>query len=92
LVQALQDNDPKVRFHAAYKLFYQRPAAKAAAAALTKALEDPDPCVRRQAALSLGCLGPEGKAAVSLLIKILEDQSRPFGSARTEAAAALGHM
>ncbi len=86
LVQALGDQDPKVREQAAAQLGRLGPQAHAAVAPLMAALGHADPYLRGAAAVALGQIG---EAAVSALAQAL---GRGDTELRRSAAIALGRM
>jgi HEAT repeat protein len=73
LVQFLQDENAKVRAHAAVALNWIGPGAKNAVPELIRSLEDNANSVRQSAAFALMRIGPEAKVAVPALIQALQD-------------------
>ena len=72
LIEALKDEDGRVRSNAARAQGYIGPEAKVAVPALIQALKDEDKYVRDDAAWALGKIGP---AAVPALVKRLNDKN-----------------
>jgi HEAT repeat protein len=86
LAQLLQDDNPKVRAHAAVALNWIGPDAKEAVPALIRALQDEDNSVRRGAAFALMRIGSDAKDAIPHLTKALQDED---SKVRDVAAMAL---
>jgi len=90
LIEALQDEQPRVRRRAALRLSQIRPPPTDAAPALVHALSDADWGVRETATIALGEIGPAAKDAVSALTRALEDEEWPVRAAAAHALAAIG--
>ena len=89
LIEALDDEDRKMRFRAAMGLGLIGEPAKAAVPALIQALGDSQAVVRRHAAYALEWIGEPAKAAMPALIEALKDEDK---SVRLQAALALKRL
>jgi HEAT repeat protein len=89
-VQALEDEDVRVRRACAEALGDIGTGASEAVLALVQALEDEDGSVRATAATSLRRIGPGAKEAVSNLAQALEDEDRTVRRTAAEALKTLG--
>lgn len=86
LMEALKNQESKVRSNAAYALASMRSTAKPALDALIEASKDPDETVRSNVAQALGSIEPAADAVVATLLKALSD---PDKSVRSASASAL---
>jgi len=89
LVEALRDDEPRVRARVALALGQMGSAAREAVAALGELLNDADPRVRAGAATALGKIGLDARTTIPELTKRLKD---PVVPVRYLAAVALGQM
>lgn len=87
LMQALGDDQWRVRERAARALGYIGPDASAAVFTLRFALKDGDKDVRAQSARALGKIGIAAAEAIPDLVKVLDDRRK---AVRFEVAHALG--
>lgn len=76
LLDALQNQDPNLRWRAAWVLGDMGTEASAAVATLTDALQDKDGQVRMYAVLALGMIGVPAKPAVRALMAALQDKEQ----------------
>lgn len=88
-LDALSDNQPKVRIRAIRALGNLGPVAPEVVPAITAALHDSDPTVRGQAALALLKFGPEAKSAIPALTDAQNDADE---TVRNFAAKALENI
>jgi HEAT repeat protein len=89
LVEALRDDDPRVRRVIIAALVEIGPAARAAVPALVITLQDRCELVRRRAAQELAEIGPAARPAVPALVEALGD---PDAMVRRWSAYALGEI
>ena len=87
LMEALEDDDARVRAAAALALGRFLPDAPAVVGALEAVLGDPDLSVRESAVMSLGELGPNSASAIDALMKTYVSDTDP--GARAGALEAL---
>ena len=73
LIDALKDDNVRIRLMAINNLSGFGPKAEKAVPALINALYDKNSDVRARAAGSLGCIGPKAQEAIPALINALHD-------------------
>ncbi len=89
LVEALGDDEPRVRARVALALARIGPASREAVPALLGQLHDPDPRARAGAARALGAIGAEADTVVPRVTGLLRD---PEAVVRGMAAMVLGQF
>jgi HEAT repeat protein len=90
LLPLLQDNEPRVRSHAAYMLGELGDPAHAAVPSMIPLLKDPDDRVRWNTAVALGKMGDAAQPAVTALIKDLQDPNEEVRESAIDALAQMG--